>query len=586
MIVYGNVHYGDRTFVKKNFSKIKKKDIFDYESINGDLLDITVGIPNHLKSQGEVIKNGDLICMGKVFTKEDYKPLTKALLTKYNYDNIESFVDDNWGNYIIIATRGDKVKILRDPVGQFELFYKIAENGQVIFASETKYLLSDKSTKHTLNQDYLCHYILNGTITGKQTAFNGIYELPSGCVLELNRGKHDITLAWDPSKYCKQKYPIEQIPEKIVETIQNILRAWTKDNDKIMLHLSGGLDSSSLLYCLNSIKTPHQEIKALNYYHSGVRSSYEVDHAQKVAKDNTTEIVEYDASKKNTYLFTKKSINQFNINKPTASLMGIDKSENLEDYKSLQISGHGGDHIFLCPPPKESVCDEFFDNGFKAGIKHLEKLVNYYRGSYLQIGKENISSLLQYIFKKRYKTKETVQNIPNWINYISTQNKELLHPFYQKRTTKFTPGKFKQIHAIFSCYGDLCHDNLKYDGKKFYPLIMQPIIELILSIPVYELLHNGYDRYLFRKGISEYFKTDLVWRKDKGETSGILQKEFKAENELVLSLCTDGYFKNNGLVDKNILEDDIKSLMNGSNDSLWPIIHLLNVEYYVSNSVA
>lgn len=164
------------------------------------------------------------------------------------------------------------------------------------------------------------------------------------------------------------------------------------------------------------------------------------------------------------------------------------------------------------------------------------------------------------------------------------EKKMRYHPFFDgERTTKSLPGKFGLIDAIYSGLSTIKTD-IRDDGTNpvFFPLFSQPLLELVLSIPTYESYHDGYNRYLFRKAISDTFKTTAVWRQDKGETSGIEQRGLKSNEKRILELCLEGNMVKQGLINKEQLHAGILEVMNGQKDYQWAITNLICAETFMN----
>ena len=273
-------------------------------------------------------------------------------------------------------------------------------------------------------------------------------------------------------------------------------------------------------------------------------------------------------------------------NKPATALFGSSEADpifallNQED-PAIFISGHGGDHIFMCPPTKRSMTDYFKEEGMRGLYKKTCDLAAYYRKPLANILKPN----LKYVFRGLSAKKREIDemNQAPWFHkklyeFSSTSYE---HPFYNQPNLPDAPGKFDQFTGILQAFSSICIDGVDQTNPTFYPLLCTPIIECALKIPTYNLYEQGFDRYPFRKAVSDYFKTDCVWRRDKGETSGILQLSIKANMERILSLCLEGGFARNNFVNKDLLQKHIKEVAYGSTDYLWPLLNLLSVEIFL-----
>ena len=72
-------------------------------------------------------------------------------------------------------------------------------------------------------------------------------------------------------------------------------------------------------------------------------------------------------------------------------------------------------------------------------------------------------------------------------------------------------------------------------------------------------------------------KGDYIWRKSKGETSGILVLGMRSHFENICQLILEGRFAAEGLVDREILLAKLNGFRHGSTETLWPLVNLMAV---------
>jgi len=280
-------------------------------------------------------------------------------------------------------------------------------------------------------------------------------------------------------------------------------------------------------------------------------------------------------------------------NKPSTSLFNPTQSEAIfkllnQQIPSIFISGHGGDHLFMCPPTKRSIIDYLHEKGTSGLYKKICDLAAYYRKPITHILKPNLT----YFFSGLYSKKLAIDsdNRAPWFNkkLYNFSAKSYIHPFCNHNNLKKIPGKFDQLTAVLDAFvldafSTICIDPFDQTNPTFYPLMYTPIIECALAIPTYNLYEQGFDRYPLRKSVSDYFKTDAVWRRDKGETSGIIQLAIKKNIHRILSLCLEGEFSKNNFINKDLLHQHIIKVAHGSTDYLWPLLNLLSVEIFLEH---
>ncbi len=93
--------------------------------------------------------------------------------------------------------------------------------------------------------------------------------------------------------------------------------------------------------------------------------------------------------------------------------------------------------------------------------------------------------------------------------------------------------------------------------------------------------NDSYNRYVFRREISNFFNSDAVWRKTKGQTTGVFQRSLVENRDYILELCLNGFVAKAGLIKSKILEKYISRISKGLTDYQWSLIHLLCYEIFV-----
>lgn len=559
------------------------------------LVNIIVGKTSSSINQGRILSLDNILLVGKVFSKISFDSITKENLEKQSSIPNDLFINKYWGNYIYVRVKDNQATILRDPVGQTPLFYTKLDSGEYLFSSEIETLLDMLKSRPGFNWKYFSSYILHAFITTEQTAFNEIYELPHGCQISYNstNGITDTSIVWNPLNYFSGYKGSENAMNNIVNITSNVIESWTKSADVISLDFSGGTDSTGILLLLNKILNKNKEIRLINQYHPDVSSSDERKYARATAMDLGLQLIEFDHSDSLPYDPVVKSA-RFKPNWPTSILSYLkvnnDISSLLEGNKNVTyMSGHGGDHIFMCPPPVTSLCDYLIEKGGKGFNKKAMELYAIFREPLSSMASNILKGFISYYFYSQYTQSfyviNKIKSAP-WFNKdVYLLEKQMhYHPFFDKeKTTKSLPGKFWLIECIYSGLSTIKTD-IRDDGTNpiFFPLFSQPLLELALSIPTYESYRYGHNRYLFRKAISDTFKSDAVWRHDKGETSGIEQRGIKRNEKQILELCLDGNLVKQGLVNKEKLHTGMLKIMNGQTDYQWAVTDIICAETFIN----
>lgn len=535
----------------------------------------------------ELWENSSSLLIGRVFAKEQQVSFEKKDFKNLAHLDKERVLARNWGKYVYIHfnEKISQFDIVVDSTGDLPFFYYLFSNGNILFSSNIEIIFKILAQKPEYNWTYLCSYLIYGNSSALQTPFNDIYELPPGCCLKITKNERKTEPFWNPLCSYKTSAYREQ---NAVNVLQETLKPWIRPYKNIYVSLSGGLDSSSLVYCLNDILNQDQTLKALNYFHPYIKSSNELVYARKVCQETGIELIEIDASQSLPFDCARNKY-PLKPNKPFPGLISLRWQEAKFDHISLVdssvfLNGHGSDHIFMRSLSRRSVSDYIIEKGFKGSTEKLKNITQFYRDTLFSAFKTNAISLVSYLFSQRLDKRHPRNNHnqnSDWIKEGSYRriSSDFIHPIYRHLSKKILPGKYDQIDALYEGLASI-HMEMNQFNPTFYPFLYEPVVEFALSLPAYDLFDNGYDRYPLRKAISDHFKTETVWRRDKSQTTGVFQLGIKKNLEHVLELCLAGRFVKQDLIDKERLYQTIMLISNGNTNHMRHFMYLASCEVF------
>lgn len=557
--------------------------------IRKNSLTLCYGKLSNTQDMDEVFENTSTILMGRIFDKTQSCYFGKENFQSLSHMDKEKALEKIWGKYVYINDNKEKsqFEVVVDSTGQLPFFYHPFPDGNVLFASNIEIIFKVLAQKPEYNWNYLRSYLIYGNSSAIQTPFQKIYELPPGCCLEITKGERKTKPFWDPLSFYEKASVFEQ--SDAVDVLQSTLKPLIEPYKNICVSLSGGLDSSSLVYCLKRIKRADQTLRAFNYFHTSVKSSNELIYARKVCEETGIDLIEIDCSEKLPFdPPLKKPL--LNPNKPFPGLVSLKWLESVSDHiasndHSIFLNGHGSDHIFMCPPAKKSLCDYILKKGLKGSKEKLRNIAHFYRDSFFSIFKENVMGLGAYFLSRRLEKrnpKNIQDEMPHWLKQEVHQKliPDFAHPIYKGLPSQILPGKYQQIDALYDGLASI-HMEMDPVNPTCYPFLYEPVVEFALCFHTYDLFAEGYDRYPLRRSVSDHFKTETVWRRDKGETTGFFQLGIKKNLGYVLDLCLKGQFVRQGFIDKDELHKTIVSISNGDSDHMWPFTHLASIEIFL-----
>ena len=548
------------------------------------------GKVSDMHDMDEFWENTSSVLMGRIFDKEECCSFGKKEFENLSSSNKEEALKKIWGKYVYIHIneKSSQCEIVTDLTGQLPFFYYPFPDGNILFSSDIEIIFKVISQKPDYNWSYLSSYLIYGSSSAIQTPFINVYELPPACCLTITKNERSTKPFWNPLGSYKTSASQER---NAVDVLEATLKPWIEPYKNICVSLSGGLDSSSLVYCLKNLVKEGQTLKAINYFHSSIKSSNELVHARKVCEETNIELIEFDSS---PFLpFDPPHQKQPLIpNKPYPGLIGLRFLEIMSGYLSSNgsyafLSGHGSDHIFMRPPSKKIVSDYILEKGLKGSKKQLKDIAQYYRDPLFSVLKENAMSLSSYFCSTRLKKrhpKNTQDETPNCIGqtFLQQTSPDFVHPIYEHLPRRVLPGKYEQIDFLYEGLASI-HMDMDHINPTLYPYFCEPVVDFALSFPTYVLFDKGYDRYPLRKAVSDRFKTETVWRRDKSQTTGIFQLGVKKNLKYILDLCLEGELVKQGFIEKEGLHETIMMVRNGDSDPIWPFIHLASIEIFLQH---
>jgi asparagine synthase (glutamine-hydrolysing) len=181
--------------------------------------------------------------------------------------------------------RQKKLHLIRDRYGIKPLFYQKDAN-YFRFASEIKGILADERVPRKASLQAMHDFLTFCYVPGRETAFEGIYEVPAGCWLTIDaQGGVKEQRYWEPrfetDASITEAMAIEQSRELMSAAVKRQLIA----DVPVGVLLSGGMDSSTLVAMMSRHRS-----EPIHTYSVGFEdpSFNELEYARIVAKEFKT----------------------------------------------------------------------------------------------------------------------------------------------------------------------------------------------------------------------------------------------------------------------------------------------------------
>ncbi len=209
-------------------------EIYNYKEIRKEL--IQKGVEFKTNSDTETILKGYEVCGDEIFEKLN----GMFAIAIWNKNNKE-------------------LTLVRDRIGIKPLYY-YKDDSRLLFGSEIKAILADKTVPREVNQIGLSFYFDLMYIPNPHSAFQNIYKLEPGHILKVSQKNIEKKKYWDfePSK-IQVVNSKQDLKEEFLHLFEDSVKKRMLSEVPLGAFLSGGIDSSSIVAMMS--KNSSERIK-------------------------------------------------------------------------------------------------------------------------------------------------------------------------------------------------------------------------------------------------------------------------------------------------------------------------------------
>jgi len=435
---------------------------------------------------------------------------TEVIMASYDFWGIECLNKFNgmWA-FVIYDKEKEKFFISRDRFGKKPLYY-YKDDEIFIFSSEIKAILAHPKVETKPNFAFLKSYLKLGCREYlKETAFENIYRFDFAHYFEgsIEEIFHDFKLNrfWDiKPNLSKEKFDprkAKEYAEKYYNLLEDAVRIRLRADVKIGSALSGGLDSSSVVYIINKLlkeqkKEELQETFSSVYKSEGTEYCDESQFINTLAQKLNVKSNQIEPKEEEIPNEIEKMI--WHLENPQRnSLMSSWHTYKLISSTDVKVvlNGQGADEqlagylpyitYYLSSLSLTDLIKESLSILKLEGSRRFV-LVGFLIGLYrIVFGDKILNFTLKKILKK---------------DFESDLNKKLVEDIKTSLVTL--------LH-----YDD--HTSMAYSIESRLPFMDYRVIEFLASVPACYKIHNGWTKYLARLAFDGKLPDDIVWRRDK-----------------------------------------------------------------------
>lgn len=504
----------------------------------------------------------------------------KIISTKGKY-----LIENYWGRYaaFIQAHNPDTFVVVRDPTGAIPAYFYEDEDF-LLFFSNSEDFAKLKLTKLTFNNEHIASHLRVQILDYNDTGFYELKKVNRGESLILQNGIKTFQQYWSPSQFIDRSktWTAQDAAQALRETVCSCVATWASHFNRISVLLSGGLDSSIMLSCIRR-GAPGTEVLALNYYGSAA-SEDERRWAKLAAEHTDTRLFHHkmDAAQidvsivRNFFAHAELApisaqVNVAKVEKPFSDLHGTEAT----------FLGEGGDAIFYAMGTG-SAADYLWYQGFGFDFFRicLEEAIVSGKSAH-RILAESLNTFFTGGDRDFFNASSALSSTIYSEN--SLRSIDLEKRFSHWKLGLKGASRAKQQHVTncrfveFSRWPtveNLCHPRIQ-------PLLSQPILELVFSIPCYLFSLGGVSRGLARRAFQDWLPEEIVWRQSKGGGEQYLTDVYTNNLPFYRELLRGGRLVEMGFCDRDLLEEALDPVRSMNTAAASQLLDAAGIEAWV-----
>lgn len=464
-----------------------------------------------------------------------------------------------WGSYVAILRSRDEssVVVFRDPSGRIPCYYTEASGAYVFFSDIRD--IAPLGLRFSLNERYLAAYILHQPLHVTETGLREVSEILAGDAVSIGNRQVSVSCLWNPRLIARDAIiaDCERAKQELTAATETVVRQWASVYDRILLNISGGLDSAIVLGCLKRLGLADR-VTGLNRYTEGTEDD-ERSYARSAAALAGIRLLELprvsDARAFVTKLACIPPDPSPDLHKAMKMLAADSTNAIAASYHCDTVwSGQGGDHLFLQSHMPYGAADYLRHHVFSHRFPRL-----LYESALLS--RRSIWTVLadatRHTLRPGSIPAEPFENCGTGLMTTAAAGqvpRDYIQAHWHRGGGRVLPGKQIQIDMLsdlLNRHKPLVSIEHPYPCN---PLVSQPLLDVALRIPTYHLLMGGRQRGLARAAFSDRVPACILNREDKGGTMDQVRTLLRGSGPLLRETLLDGTLVSIGILDRASLE--------------------------------
>jgi asparagine synthase (glutamine-hydrolysing) len=510
-----------------------------------------------------------------------------------------SLISNCWGYYVAALHYPENASaaVLRGPVSPLACFH--VEQGTLnVFFSCLDDCIDLKVSPLSINWDSIAAQVIGGDHLTNETAIQEIDSLECGESMECKSNGCLRRVYWDPRSFLDERSSVtfRQATQAIRQGTDYCVSALSSRHDRILVNLSGGLDSSIVLSSLG--RAPHMpSLAAVNYYSPGPGD--ERRFARIMAGTINCQLVE---RPRNQELDLRRFLDCNRTARPVLNFSAPDvEARNIALARELKataiFNGELGDNIFGSHPSPGILVESFRESGL--GRTFLGVAVDYAmltkqslwrtlvlaRHEALSVSADPDFSASREIQRAlgADRARSAILASTEAAEHNDNMGDRFLHPWF-RRSRFIAPGSHALLFGLITVTSATCHSPFSgpLDPPCVSPLVSQPLIEIALRMPAHLHCKFAQNRAVARAAFADALPPEILRRgRGKGGPTLWIKEVIENNTGFLREFLLDGILVRRRLIDRTKLETVLSPRIAKSTVVVGDIIAKLYIEAWL-----
>jgi asparagine synthase (glutamine-hydrolysing) len=478
-----------------------------------------------------------------------------------------SLVSGYWGDYVVFLADGvsSTKRVIKDPTGNLPCFVTSWRDVIIVFSCLSD-LIDLKLLRFSVNWDYVAQRVGSGGYDLRLNPLNEVSQLHRGQCLEINtdRSSRQVRkLYWNPTVFSDPAHAIDNVgsaTRALRASVRSATHTMAAAHHGILMRLSGGLDSSIVSGCLRDAPI-RKRVTSYTYFIPGGRSD-ERRWARLAADHAGSDHLEQALNPANTRL---ESLSQL---RPTVTpvwayayaLRGEMESRIAESHPHTAVfCGDGGDSGFGGECISLAVYDFLRIRGLSRGMMRLASRVALRTNSL--VWHVLASSLRRFWFgpsMSDYRDKLLVGAalVSENVRGAALCSSQYPHPWFEacEHIPWHVIGRLGNLTGTPELYNPFLTASA-FSPYVAAPLYAQPVVELILRIPIFVHFYLGHERGLARAAFQQEVPLTILRRQWKDRAPGAFEDLVRRNRAFLYETLLGGALCRERILDSEAIRD-------------------------------